>query len=326
MNIERKENFLENLNAKDKKISVLESQIKLLRSQLEYFENILAIMPGHIYWQDKNNVFLGCNENQAKNGGFSSTKEMVGKTNYDMPWKEQADQLNKINLDVMKTGKPHIVEEFAEMTYGQGIFLSQKVPLRNKKNKIIGILGISFDITDRKKAEEELKIAKEKAEQANRAKTEFLSNAVTEMTKSFVGIKKTLKTAYKKMPKKEANESNSKIESVSQILHDMENFAKFDLIHSNPFSEDEKGIGSKPSKNSAENLKVFHEFYRQFNLARRESECVYYMVRGMTAKQIGRVTNLSYRTVEFYLSNAKLKLGCRTKQALISKVFESGVI
>lgn len=139
---------------------------QILRETRDYYENIIAKMPGHVYWLDKNNVYLGCNDLQATHVGLSSRKEIIGKTNYDLFPKSQASELNRINKKVMKTGRLHEVEEFANMSTGPGIYLSQKVPLRNNENKIIGILGISFDITSKKEAEElKLKhnIAEEKA-------------------------------------------------------------------------------------------------------------------------------------------------------------------
>lgn len=55
-------------------------------------------------------------------------------------------------------------------------------------------------------------------------------------------------------------------------------------------------------------------------LSKREIECVNYLIRGMTAKQIGTIMDLSHRTVEFYLKRIKNKLTCRTKSELIAKV------
>lgn len=146
------------------------------------FEQMIAHMPGHVYWLDKNNVYLGCNDLQAKHLGFSSRQEIVGKTNYDLAWKEQAADLNTLNTKVMETGKVHIAEEFAVLADGkQGTFLSQKVPLRDKEENIIGVLGISMDITERKKMEQELAEQVVKTQKANRSKTIFLETASHEV-------------------------------------------------------------------------------------------------------------------------------------------------
>ncbi|PWY54282.1 hybrid sensor histidine kinase/response regulator [Legionella qingyii] len=159
-----------------------------LHAVRDYYENIIALMPGHVYWLDKNNVFLGCNDRQAKSARLQSRKEIVGKTNYDMPWKDQAEELNKINTLVMETGIPHTVEEYAVMTNGMGIYYSQKVPLHNQNNEIIGVLGISLDITEHKKMEVALRRAKENAEVANKAKTEFIENMSHDIHTPLSGI------------------------------------------------------------------------------------------------------------------------------------------
>lgn len=137
---------------------------QILLETKDYYENIIAKMPGHVYWLDKNNVYLGCNDLQAKHVGLQSRKEIIGKTNFDFFPRNQATELNRINKKVMRTGRLHEVEEIASMSTGPGIYLSQKVPLRNNENKIIGVLGISFDITSKKEAEN-LKIKHEIAEE-----------------------------------------------------------------------------------------------------------------------------------------------------------------
>ncbi|MFV0821583.1 PAS domain-containing sensor histidine kinase [Legionella micdadei] len=184
MTFEGKEKLQNIIDEKEKEIARLKAfldQEKLkYKSELaetqEYYENILAIIPGHVYWLDRNNVFLGCNDLQAKNAKLKSRKDIVGKTNYDMPWKDQAEELNRLNNLVMETGVPHTAEEYAVMANGLAIYLSQKTPLRDKDNNIIGVLGISIDITERKKMEAALRRAKEAAEVANHAKTKFIAN------------------------------------------------------------------------------------------------------------------------------------------------------
>jgi signal transduction histidine kinase/ActR/RegA family two-component response regulator len=172
---------IDELNAKIHQLTLSLEQEKLkfeneLQVVHDYYDSIIAFMPGHVYWLDRNNVFLGCNDLQAKSARLKSRKDIIGKTNYDMPWKDQAEELNKLNTLVMETGVPHPAEEYAVMANGMGIYYSQKVPLRNQYNEIIGVLGISLDITERKKMEVALRRAKENAEVANQAKNEFIAN------------------------------------------------------------------------------------------------------------------------------------------------------
>jgi len=149
--------------------------------QSEMLENIIARMPGHVYWINRDGYYLGCNNNQARSSGLMSRKEIIGKKNLDLPWnlnaKEICDGLDIINGKVMESGREIIVEEHATtLTNNDAIYLSTKVPLYNKTKKVIGMLGISIDITEIKKNEEELRRAKEVSELASKLKDDFILN------------------------------------------------------------------------------------------------------------------------------------------------------
>lgn len=139
-------------------------------------ENILAHLPGHVYWKDKNSVYRGCNDAQFKSAGFSNREEMIGKTDYEMPWKDEADLLRKVDLEVMNSRKTITQEEPSRLANSNKVatFLSKKSPLFDKDGDVIGVLGISFDITDRKKIEKNLLLANEKAEAADQVKRAFI--------------------------------------------------------------------------------------------------------------------------------------------------------
>jgi len=136
----------------EKKICLLEEKLK---DTSQYYEHLIALMPGHIYWENNEGVILGCNDNQARSFGFSSRHDIIGKTAYDLLKKKEADFLAKINNKVMSTGKAVTSEESGTMARGvRRTYFSQKIPLKHHvNNEIIGILGISIDITDKKHAE-----------------------------------------------------------------------------------------------------------------------------------------------------------------------------
>lgn len=64
--------------------------------------------------------------------------------------------------------------------------------------------------------------------------------------------------------------------------------------------------------------------YKYHDLSQRQSECLYHLVRGKTAKQIAKILNLSYRTVEDYFETLKLKFNCHNKPELIAKAIDMG--
>lgn len=61
-------------------------------------------------------------------------------------------------------------------------------------------------------------------------------------------------------------------------------------------------------------------------LTKRETEILYYVVLGYTAKRIGKCLNISHRTVEVYIATLKSKLNCNSKGEIINMVLMSNII
>lgn len=132
-----------------------------LRKKETMLQDVIDMLPAHIYWKNKDGVFLGCNLKQAQSAGFSSKDEFIGKNDSDMPWAADSDKLRDSDQRVMRTGKLYTVEEPSTLIDGQErIFLSKKLPTYNANGEIDGILGVSIDITA-EKAAEKLRIEKE---------------------------------------------------------------------------------------------------------------------------------------------------------------------
>jgi two-component system, OmpR family, aerobic respiration control sensor histidine kinase ArcB len=211
-------------------IGVLGNSIDITRSkrevldQLEMLENIIAVMPGNVYWMNTEGVYLGCNENQAKAVGFLSRSEIVGKRNEEIRGFFIPEFLDKVNKSVIQTGKAMVVEEPAVLQDGiEATFLSSKVPLCNKEGEITGMVGISIDITERKQSEKALKAAKKMAEVANEAKTEFLCNMQHDLRTPFSGILGLSEFMESKEIDPEKKESLSLITQSAQALLDQLN-------------------------------------------------------------------------------------------------------
>jgi two-component system aerobic respiration control sensor histidine kinase ArcB len=169
-------------NDKDQKIASLQAEIETLKT-------IISIMPGNVYWKDTEGRHLGCNNNVAKLLKLNSPAEAIGKTDADLIGPPYSDILRQIDLEVMNNKKELRVEEYGpNVNGGMAHFLTQKTPLYDNSGEVIGILGISLDITVRKEIEEKLKIAKKKAEAANRAKSKFLAMVSHELRTPLTSI------------------------------------------------------------------------------------------------------------------------------------------
>lgn len=81
---------------------------------------------------------------------------------------------------------------------------------------------------------------------------------------------------------------------------------------------------SQDSVNAFQELKRFYSntTVNGIKLSQRELECINYIYRGKTAKEIARLLNISRRTVESHISHIKAKLNCRTKAELLDKLIE----
>ena len=144
---------------------VLREETERAEVTLEY---IIENLPEHIYWKDRRGVYLGSNDQQAKSFGLQCGSEVVGKTDFDLPWgKEKARILKENDMEVICSGISKTTEEPSIANGKSAIALSRKVPLKNKQGEIIGLIGISFDITERK-AVEKLKAEKNIAEKISR--------------------------------------------------------------------------------------------------------------------------------------------------------------
>jgi len=163
---------------------------------VKYFESIINCMPGNVYWLDKDSKVVGCNENVLKNFGFKHVDSMKGLTFQDMGeiahWPlETTMSFANDTLEVIQTKKAKLnIEEPPIPSFDGGLihFLTSRVPLFNKNGDVIGIVGVSTDITERKKMEVNLLKEKKKAEIANLAKTEFLENMRHDIRTPLVGI------------------------------------------------------------------------------------------------------------------------------------------
>ncbi len=161
------------------------------------FQSVLDTIPARIFWKDRDLVYLGCNRVFAEDAGFTSPEDVIGKTDYEMGWQDQAEAYRSDDKAVIDSGISKIGYEEPQTTpEGDTMWLeTSKIPLVNTDGETVGVLATYADITPRKRVEAEreellvklektvsdLQIATRIANENARLKSEFLATMSHEL-------------------------------------------------------------------------------------------------------------------------------------------------
>jgi PAS domain S-box-containing protein len=214
--------------------------------QAALIRSLLDSIPDIIFFKDVNGVYLGCNPPFAKLVG-RKREDILGKTDYDLVEKHLADDFRHRDSEMLTYRSPRVDEEWLTHPDGRRILLDTlKTPYLDGCGKVIGILGISRDITERRAAEEIMReanlalenqsaIAQEmaaKAEMASAAKSEFLANMSHELRTPMNGVigmtGLLLDTRLDHEQRHYAEIVRSSTESLLALINDILDFSKIE--------------------------------------------------------------------------------------------------
>ncbi len=126
-----------------------------LRISEETLRIIFDSMPGLLFFKDKNNIFVRVNQTLADSLGLPA-EEIVGRPLSEL-FPDRSEDYWKDDLEVIGSGEPKLgIHEPMATPQGTLWLQTDKIPYRNPDGEIVGIIGFSVDITERKKAELEL--------------------------------------------------------------------------------------------------------------------------------------------------------------------------
>jgi PAS domain S-box-containing protein len=147
------------------------------RESHQLLTTIVESIPDPVYAKDDTGRYLLANTATCALLGVEPA-ELLGARDRDFLPPEIVERIEAAERRVLRTGEIGVEEEdIAGRTRGRRTYLSTKAPLRNGSGRTVGLVGVSLDITHRKRAEEGLRAAKAEAERANLAKSKFLAAA-----------------------------------------------------------------------------------------------------------------------------------------------------
>ena len=128
------------------------------QAEREFLRAIINQVPDYLFVKDISSRFLVANRAVAADVGYADPDDLIGKDDFELHPHELASQFYTDEQKVVRTGEPLIdVEQFIVDVTGRRKWLSTtKMPFRNEAGEIIGIVGICRDVTERKRAEDQI--------------------------------------------------------------------------------------------------------------------------------------------------------------------------
>ena len=182
----------------------------LLKAFLEH-------IPDGVYFKDRHSRFVRISRSLAARFGLKDPSEAINKTDFDMFSEEHARQAFNDEQEIVRSGRP-IVDKEERETWPDGRetwVLSTKLPLQDSAGSIIGTMGISRDITERKRVELELQEYRTKLEDLVFQRTAELQRA-NEMLEKDIAVRKITEQELA-LKAQELAASNAVLENLSLI-------------------------------------------------------------------------------------------------------------
>jgi PAS domain S-box-containing protein len=183
-----------------KDITKLKQAEKELQEAKQVIEGVINAIPVRVFWKDKDLKYLGCNAVFARDAGFTDPKELIGKDDFQMGWRDQAELYRADDRQVIDSGQAKLnIDEPQTTPDGRTIWLlTSKIPYKDADGKISGVIGTYMDISELKQAEAESRRAKETL-QAKVNELERFNALTVDREMKMVELKNRIKELEEKM-------------------------------------------------------------------------------------------------------------------------------
>jgi PAS domain S-box-containing protein len=151
----------------------IRSVLSAEKSRLRY---MIEAIPDLIFFKDADSKFLGCNKAFEKYINKKS-EEIIGLSEFDLFGESEASAYVQSDKQIIDSTEPVRTTNWVEYPDGQRfLYYTLKTPYFDSENHLLGIIGISRDITEMEETRQRLILAKNKAEESDKLKTAFLAN------------------------------------------------------------------------------------------------------------------------------------------------------
>jgi PAS domain S-box-containing protein len=168
---------------------------KALRESENKYRILLENLPQKIFSKDKYSVYVSCNENFARDLNIKP-EEITGRTDYDFFPKQLAEKYRADDKKIIESGRSEDIEEKYIQDGQETIIHTVKTPVQDEQGRVVGLLGIFWDITERKRAEGALQVAYGELERRVQERTAQLSEANRELEAEITERKQAEEVAH----------------------------------------------------------------------------------------------------------------------------------
>jgi PAS domain S-box-containing protein len=166
----------------------LQDSTHALEAERVTLQSVLDNIPDPIFCKDSEGRYVRANQSFIELTGFG-LDELIGRTDKELYGKDDAEFFVKDDEKLLLSGVTHVVERPTTDTSGNEIlYETRKTLILYENDNQPGILGISRDITDRKRFEEAMLNATRTAQEASNAKSEFLARMSHEIRTPMNGV------------------------------------------------------------------------------------------------------------------------------------------
>jgi PAS domain S-box-containing protein len=126
-----------------------------LQRAMQTLQDALDSLPFRVGWKDRNLGYLGANRAFALAAGVPESRALVGRNDFDLSWRAEAESLRADDRQVLESGQPLASRVEPELAPdGREVWLrTTKIPLRDASDQIVGVLEVVEDITERRRSE-----------------------------------------------------------------------------------------------------------------------------------------------------------------------------